>query len=147
MVMSQRLPASLGSCSIHLILSKRSNANSEFSLSNHIKDIYDADYETDKITVSQALFLMSFWRAGPLLEKDTRHWLGAAISLAQTKGMHRSSSTTTFTDFRLRKRIWWSLYVRDRQCSAALGLPTRIRDEDCDIEMLEPSDFEEDHSA
>jgi hypothetical protein len=109
---------------------------------NHIKDIYDADYETDKITVSQALFLISFWRAGPLLEKDTRHWLGAAISLAQTKGMHRSS-TTTFPDFKLRKRIWWSLYIRDRQCSAALGLPTRIRDEDCDIEMLEPSDFEE----
>ena len=110
---------------------------------NHVKDIYDADFETDKVTVSQALFLMSFWRAGPLLEKDTRHWLGAAISLAQTKGMHRASSTTTFTDFKLRKRIWWSLYVRDRQCSAALGLPTRIRDEDCDIEMLEPSDFEE----
>lgn len=38
--------------------------------------------------------------------------------------------------------------VRDRQCSAALGLPTRIRDEDCDIEMLELSDFEEDsHSV
>lgn len=57
---------------------------------NHAKDIYDADFETDKIIVSQALFLMSFWRADPLLEKDTRHWLGAAISLAQTKGMHRS---------------------------------------------------------
>ena len=38
--------------------------------------------------------------------------------------------------------------VRDRQCSAALGLPIRIRDEDCDIEMLDPSDFEEDsHSV
>jgi hypothetical protein len=57
---------------------------------HHAKDLYDADYETDKIVVTQALFLMSFWRAGPLLEKDTRHWLGAAISLAQTKGMHRS---------------------------------------------------------
>ena len=109
---------------------------------NRIKDIYDADYESDKVTVCQALLLMSFWRAGPLLEKDTRHWLGAAISLAQTKGMHRSSSTT-FSDGKLRKRIWWSLYVRDRQCSVALGLPARIRDEDCDIEMLEPSDFEE----
>ncbi|KAH6663506.1 fungal-specific transcription factor domain-containing protein [Halenospora varia] len=78
---------------------------------NRAKDIYDADFETDKITVSQAVFLMSFWRAGPLLEKDTRHWLGAAISLAQTKGMHRSSSTTSFMNGRLRKRIWWSLYV------------------------------------
>lgn len=54
------------------------------------KDLYDADYETDKITVTQAVFLISFWRDGPTLEKDTRHWLGAAISLAQSKGMHRS---------------------------------------------------------
>ncbi|KAF4635629.1 hypothetical protein G7Y89_g2466 [Cudoniella acicularis] len=38
--------------------------------------------------------------------------------------------------------------VRDRQCSTALGLPTRIRDEGCDIEILDPSDFEEeDHST
>jgi hypothetical protein len=69
-------------------LSGRHDTRSTFY--NHAKDIYDADYETDKVTVCQALFLMSFWRAGPLLEKDTRHWLGAAISLAQTKGMHRS---------------------------------------------------------
>lgn len=69
-------------------LSDRYDTRSTFY--NRAKDIYDADYETNKIAVSQALFLMSFWRAGPLLEKDTRHWLGAAISLAQTKGMHRS---------------------------------------------------------
>ena len=37
--------------------------------------------------------------------------------------------------------------VRDRQCSAALGLPTRIRDEDCDIEILEPTDFEEEDQS
>ena len=33
--------------------------------------------------------------------------------------------------------------IRDRQCSAALGLPNRIRDEDCDIEGLEISDLDE----
>lgn len=33
--------------------------------------------------------------------------------------------------------------VRDQQTSAALGLPPRIRDEDCQIADLEPSDFEE----
>ena len=37
--------------------------------------------------------------------------------------------------------------MRDRQCSAALGLPIRIRDEDCDIEMLDPSDFEEEDNT
>lgn len=33
--------------------------------------------------------------------------------------------------------------VRDRHAAAALGRPVRIRDEDCDIEMLEEPDFEE----
>lgn len=45
----------------------------------------------------------------------------------------------------MRKRIWWLLYIRDRQCAVALGLPTRIRDEDCDLEMLESSDFEDEN--
>ena len=54
------------------------------------KALYDADYETDAVTIVQALFLMSFWWGGPIDQKDTWHWLGAAIGLAQTKGMHRS---------------------------------------------------------
>jgi hypothetical protein len=63
-------------------------------------------------------------------------------------------------DRRLWKRIWWILYVsfrscfdrsklkngevRDRTASSSLGRPIRIRDEDCDVEPLEESDFEED---
>ncbi len=66
----------------------RSVARSSFY--GHAKDIYDADHETDKLIITQALFLMSFWRAGPQLEKDTRHWLAAAVTLAQTQGIHRS---------------------------------------------------------
>lgn len=52
--------------------------------------LYDSDWESNKVTVLQALFLMSFWRAGPLNEKNTRYWLGSAISLAQTRGFHRA---------------------------------------------------------
>ena len=109
---------------------------------NRAKDIYDAEYETKQLTVIQALFLMSFWRAGALLEKDTRHWLGAAITLAQTKALHRSAGKAETQLAKLRKRIWWSLYTRDRQCAAALGLPNRVRDEDCDSEPLLSDDFE-----
>jgi hypothetical protein len=54
------------------------------------KALYDADYESDTVTVVQALILMCFWWSGPLDQKDTRHWLLAAIGLAQTMGMHRS---------------------------------------------------------
>ncbi|KAF2797473.1 hypothetical protein K505DRAFT_415012 [Melanomma pulvis-pyrius CBS 109.77] len=106
------------------------------------KDIYDADYETKKLTVIQALFLMSFWRAGALWEKDARHWLSAAISLAQTKALHRLGGEGESPTAKLRRRLWWSIYVRERQCGSALGLPNRIRDEDCDIERLSRSDFE-----
>ncbi|KAF2655672.1 cutinase transcription factor 1 alpha [Lophiostoma macrostomum CBS 122681] len=106
------------------------------------KDIYDSEYETSKLTVIQSLFLMSFWRAGALLEKDARHWLGAAISLAQTIALHRSAAHLDKSAASLRRRIWWSIYIRERQCGSALGLPNRIRDEDCDVEWLSPSDFQ-----
>lgn len=85
---------------------------------------------------------MSFWRAGALLEKDTRHWLSAAISLAQTKGLHRSAGKAESKVAKLRRRVWWAIYTRDRQCAAALGLPNRVRDEDSDFEYLEMSDFD-----
>lgn len=37
-----------------------------------------------------------------------------------------------------------SLKVRERQAAISLGLPCRIRDEDCDIEPLTASDLEGD---
>ena len=52
------------------------------------KDIYDSGWETDTVTKLQSLFLLSFWRGSPTEERDVRFWLGAAISLAQKKGMH-----------------------------------------------------------
>ncbi|CAG8885675.1 unnamed protein product [Penicillium egyptiacum] len=109
------------------------------------KDIYDSGWETDTITKLQSLFLLSFWRGSPTEERDVRFWLGAAISLAQKKGMHVMSKLSFLNpkDQKLWKRIWWALYVRDQQTSAALGLPPRIRDEDCQIADLEAVDFEQ----
>lgn len=54
------------------------------------KALYDADHESNHLTVIQGLFLMSFWWAGPTDQKEFGHWLGAAIRLAQYRGMHRS---------------------------------------------------------
>ncbi|KAJ5212797.1 uncharacterized protein N7498_004443 [Penicillium cinerascens] len=113
------------------------------------KEIYDVGWETDTIIKLQSLFLLSFWRGGPTEERDVRFWLGAAIDLAQKKGMHVMSKLTFLgaRDQKVWKRIWWALYVRDQQTSAALGLPSRIRDEDCEITELNAADFEEDSSA
>ncbi|RSL56704.1 hypothetical protein CEP53_006697 [Fusarium sp. AF-6] len=89
------------------------------------KCLYDADYERDSTLLTAVLFLMAFW------------------CLAQTLGMHRSTAHSNLSQRcrSLWKRIWWSIYVRDRQAAAALGRPCRIRDEDCDIEPLCEADF------
>ncbi|KAJ5494860.1 hypothetical protein N7463_010947 [Penicillium fimorum] len=109
------------------------------------KDIYDSGCETDTVVKLQSLFLLSFWRGSPNEERDVRFWLGAAIGLAQKKGMHVMSKLSFLNakDQKIWKRIWWALYVRDQQTSAALGLPPRIRDEDCQIADLEAADFED----
>lgn len=130
------------------LLGNRHEAKFKFYM--RARDLYDADIESNNLTVIQSLFLISFWRGHVPQEKDVRHWLGAAISLAQRRGIHRSKTLSNPEKVpngvadkisRLRKRLWWSIYVRERQASAALGLPNRIRDEDCDVEPLDESDF------
>lgn len=53
------------------------------------KDIYDAGYETDVITVIQSTFLMSHWWSGPLEQKDPWYWLGIAVGMAQSHGINQ----------------------------------------------------------
>jgi hypothetical protein len=60
----------------------------KFLFYSRAKEIYDADWESDTIVKIQSLFLLSFWRGRPSDERDTRFWLGVAISLAQKRGMH-----------------------------------------------------------
>lgn len=107
------------------------------------KGLYDADYEKDKVILAAVLFLLGFWWQGPEDQKDTWHWVGCAISLAQTLGMHRSTARSGI-DARQRslwKRIFWSIYTRDRHAAAALGRPVRIHDQECDVEELCEADF------
>lgn len=108
--------------------------------------LFHADSEKDQITLVQSLFLMSFWRGESSDVRDVRYWLGVAITLAETCGLHRSTKLTTRDPHmaRMRRRTWWSVYVRERQSAASLGLPMRIRDEDCDIESLTVADLRDD---
>ncbi|KAK1983301.1 fungal-specific transcription factor domain-containing protein [Colletotrichum cereale] len=108
--------------------------------------LFHSNWEKDEFTLIQSLFLCSFWRGGPTDWRDVRYWLGAVLTLAQTHGLHRSTKFTTKDPHfaRMRRRVWWSIYVRERQASVSLGLPCRIRDEDCDIEPLTAADLEDD---
>ncbi|KAL7931898.1 fungal-specific transcription factor domain-containing protein [Trichoderma chlorosporum] len=105
------------------------------------KALYDADLDLDKVNNVIAVFLMSFWWGGSNDEKDSWHWLGIAVSLAQSLGMHRSTAKSHMSDetSRLWRRIWWCIRIRDTLGS--IGRPQHISHMDCDVEMLELGDM------
>ncbi len=50
-------------------------------------------------------------------------------------------------DKKLWKRVWWTLFTRDRMVAAALGRPTMINTGDSDVPMLSEADFFEGEPA
>ncbi|GAP90261.1 putative cutinase transcription factor 1 alpha [Rosellinia necatrix] len=111
------------------------------------KALYDANYEDDRVTIVQSLLLMGWYWEGPEdVTKNVFYWSRVAIIVAQGSGMHRSVETSQLcsADKRLWKRIWWTLFTRDRSVAVALGRPCNINLEDCDVEMLTEEDFIED---
>lgn len=106
--------------------------------------LYDFDHEQDRMQLVQALLLMSYWYETPDDQKDTWHWMGVAISLSHTIGLHRNpeNSNMDIKRQKLWKRIWWSCYMRDRLVALGMRRPTRIKSEDCDVPMLTLEDFE-----
>lgn len=137
----------VGHCEEHILkeMGFKSRYEARLIIFKRAKALYDADYESDKVTIIQSIFLMSFWWNSPMDQKDTWHWLGAAISLAITLGMHRSTrlSDMNTRDQSLWKKIWWSLFIEDKHAAAALGRPVHIHLKDCDVEILSEIDFKE----
>lgn len=87
--------------------------------------LYDMQYEKSKTTLIQSVLLMGFWysdtqdRTGPL------HWIGVAISLCQSAGLHRKSSlainrSTTDTNV-LWRQLWWACVYRDAWYAVGQG--------------------------
>lgn len=108
------------------------------------KALYDANYEDDRVTIVQALVLMGWYWEGPEdVTKNVFYWSRVATIVAQGSGMHRSveQSQLSKTDKRLWKRIWWTLFTRDRSVAVALGRPVHINTDDSDVEMLCEDDF------
>ncbi|KAF2018112.1 hypothetical protein BU24DRAFT_491146 [Aaosphaeria arxii CBS 175.79] len=106
------------------------------------KALYDVGYDEDRLNVVACLLLMGFWWNKSDDHKDTCYWVGCATVLAQNLGLHRASRNgVSRRQQSLRRRVWWSIYVRDRHTAAAFGRPCRIQDIDCDVQPLTELDF------
>lgn len=114
------------------------------------KALYDADYEQDRVTIVQALILMGwYWEEPGKVTKNVFYWNGLASTIAHGFGMHRNpkNSKLSHADQKLWKRIWWTLFTRDRSVAVALGRPPHINMRDSDMEMVTYEDFIEDEKS
>ncbi|KAF1837192.1 hypothetical protein BDW02DRAFT_172148 [Decorospora gaudefroyi] len=120
----------------------RKEARKDFFQKTRI--LYDFDYESDRVSLVQALLLLTYYYETPDDQKDTWHWMGVATSVAHTIGLHRNPDNTNLDTKRVKlwKRIWWSTYMRDRLIALGMRRPTRIKTEDFDVPMLTLDDFE-----
>ncbi|KAK5154986.1 hypothetical protein LTR04_005881 [Oleoguttula sp. CCFEE 6159] len=106
--------------------------------------LYDFDFEVDRVSLIQSLLLMTYWYETPDDQKDSHHWMGVAVSLSHTIGLHRNPENSRMDVKRLSlwKRIWWSTFMRDRLIALGMRRPTRIKNEDYDVPMLTLKDFD-----
>ncbi|EXJ93758.1 hypothetical protein A1O1_02151 [Capronia coronata CBS 617.96] len=84
-----------------------------------------------------ALGLMSMYLTQVGSEAEAWMTVGRAIRLGQDLGFHRSPGKLRLPsdEAQARRRIFWALYILERQLSGALGRPLAINDEDCDVEL------------
>jgi hypothetical protein len=115
-----------------------------FGLLIYLQLLYEFDYESDRVSLVQALLLLTYYYETPDDQKDTWHWMGVATSVAHTIGLHRNPEKSTMDAKRTKlwKRIWWSTFMRDRLIALGMRRPTRIKAEDYDVPMMTLDDFD-----
>ena len=110
------------------------------------KALYDAGYEDDRIVTVQALVLIGwYWEKSRDHAEDAYYWNGLATTVALGSGIRRSTERSPLSnaDKRLWRRIWWTLFVRDRSVALVKQL-IQIHTDDSDVEMVCEEDFIDD---
>ncbi|KID99183.1 Transcription factor, fungi, partial [Metarhizium majus ARSEF 297] len=97
------------------------------------KALYDMEYERETIALIQSAYLMSY-RLGCLNDvKGPWYWIGVAINLAYTAGLHRlpapespDAPDAPGGNSRLWIQLFWSVYCREVWLCLAYSRPVRI---------------------
>ena len=106
-----------------------------------LKILYELEAEKRSLPVLQALTLLTHCTEWPNQVREGWYWLGIAISVAFAAGLHQENHVLEYPSNQ-RRRIWWTLYVRDRIQAQYLSRPMRIRDDDFDTLPLTTDHFD-----
>ncbi|PYI05686.1 hypothetical protein BO78DRAFT_370678 [Aspergillus sclerotiicarbonarius CBS 121057] len=121
----------------------RKSARSAFF--TRLRLLYSLDCEDDRIVILQTLLLMTYWsdhQNHP--QRDIWDWIGVCNIHAHSIGLNRDASSANMDPRtkRLRARIWWSLYSRDRLIAMGLRRPTQVNEGTSNVPMLRLEDFD-----
>lgn len=112
------------------------------------KGIFDAQEEPEKTVLMQSALLLSAWYIDLEDRDGIHHWIGVALSLAHTIGIHRKDSYDSVhpppfstTERRIWRCLWWSICYRDAWASLGFGRPMKVDSEDCDAPMITVDDI------
>ncbi|CAH0050859.1 unnamed protein product [Clonostachys solani] len=107
--------------------------------------LYNFGYEKDHLVVVQSLLLLAGWYQTPSEHKDSWHWVGLAISTAQSIGLDKNQTEqmeTSIARTNLGRRVWWSCLMHGRLIALGLRYPSRLKEEDYNVDMLHETDFD-----
>ncbi|KAL4801949.1 fungal-specific transcription factor domain-containing protein [Aspergillus unguis] len=107
--------------------------------------LYSLDCEDDRIVIVQTLLLMTYWSDhmnSP--QRDIWDWIGLCSINAHSIGLNRdpSSSDMDIKTKRMRTRLWWCLFSRDRLIAMGLRRPTQVNEGSSNLPMLKLDDFD-----
>ncbi|KAK5174971.1 uncharacterized protein LTR77_000107 [Saxophila tyrrhenica] len=114
----------------------------------YAKDIFDKQEEPEKtVLIQSALLLASSWYI-ELEDRDgMHHWIGIALGLAFSIGLHRTNNFGTISPCpfsrslrRLWNCLWWCILYREIWSAAGFGRPLRLNSEDCDAPFPSPEE-------
>lgn len=105
------------------------------------QNLFDAQDENDKtVCIQSAILLASSWYIDLEDRDGMTHWLGVAISLSFTIGLHRKNNFDNITPRpfsnsmrRLWKCLWWSIMYREAFTALGFGRPMRVDSDNCDV--------------
>ncbi|KAH6995911.1 fungal-specific transcription factor domain-containing protein [Ilyonectria sp. MPI-CAGE-AT-0026] len=115
------------------------------------RTIFYNDEEADGLTALKALTLFYWWAPRP---PSTAHrhsswwWTSVIIRHAQQMNLHREPSENhplrDRMDLSLRRRIWWTVFARERLTALCQSKPCIIDPDDCNIQEPQSLDFPSD---
>lgn len=110
------------------------------------KMLFDSRFERNRDVAVQAALLLAWHTDGAEdVAANVWYWIRTAATVATGLGMHRDAERSTLVahNKRMWRRVFWLMFQQDVMCAMMYGRPQSIRLDECDVQPLRVTDFEQ----